>query len=50
MTSQVCRSCWMPGAVVKETVEISQLPLLRNRYLPVVLAAFRGGVGLMEIF
>ena len=44
------RSSWFPGAVVMETAEISQLLLLRNRWLPVVLAALRGGVGLMGIF
>ena len=44
------RSCWIPGAVVKETVEISQVLLLRNRCLPVVLAALRGGVGMKRIF
>ena len=33
------------GAVVKETAEISQLLLLRNRWLPVVLAALRGEMG-----
>ena len=31
--SLLCRSSWIPGAVVKETVEISQLLLLRNRWL-----------------
>ena len=44
------RSCWIPGAVVKETVEISQQLLLRNRWLLVVLAALRGGVGMKVIF
>ena len=48
--SLLCRSSWIPGAVVKETVEISQLLLLRNRWLPVVLAALRGGVGLKGFF
>ena len=37
-------------AVVKETVEISQLLLLRNRWLPVILAALRGGVGMKVFF
>ena len=37
--SLLCRLSWFPGAVVQETVEISQLLLLRNRWLPVVLAA-----------
>ena len=36
--SLLCRSSWFPGAVVKETAEISQLLLLRNRSLPLVLA------------
>ena len=48
--SLLCRSCWIPGAVVKETVEISQLLLLRNPWLLVVLAALRGGVGMKGIF
>ena len=43
--SLFCRSSWITGAVVKETVEISQLLLLRNRWLPVVLAALRGELG-----
>ena len=33
--SLLCRSSWITGAVVKETAEISQLLLLRNRWLPV---------------
>ena len=41
----LCRSSWITGAVVKETVEISQLLLLGNRWLPVVLAALRGELG-----
>ena len=48
--SLVRRSSWIPSAVVKETAEISQLLLLRNRWLPVVLAALRGGVGMKGIF
>ena len=48
--SLLCTSSWIPGAVVKETVEISQLLLLRNRWLPVVLAALRGGVGTKVFF
>ena len=48
--SLLCRLSCFPGAVVQETVEISQLLLLRNRWLPVVLAALRGGVGLKGIF
>ena len=48
--SLLCRLSWIPGAVVKETVDISQLLLLRNRWLPVVLAALRGGVGMKGIF
>ena len=43
--SLLCRSSWITGAVVKETVEITQLLLLRNRWLPVVLAALRGELG-----
>ena len=50
LMSLLCRSSWFPGAVVKETAEISQLLLLRNRWLPMVLAALRRGVGLMGIF
>ena len=48
--SLLCRLSCFPGAVVRETVEISQLLLLRNRCLPVVLAALRGGVGLTGSF
>ena len=48
--SLLCRSSWFPGAVVEETAEISQLLLLRNRWLLVVLAALRGGVGMRRIF
>ena len=43
--SLLCMSSWFPGAVVKETAEISQLLLLRNRWLLVVLAALRGELG-----
>ena len=50
LMSLLCRSSWLPGAVVEETAEISQLLLLRNRWLPLVLAALRGGVGVREIF
>ena len=50
LMSLLCRLSCFPGAVVQETVEISQLLLLRNCWLPVVLAALRGGVGLMGIF
>ena len=43
--SLFCRSSWFPGAVVKETAEISQLLLLRNRWLPLVLAALLVALG-----
>ena len=38
LMSQLCRSRRIPSAVVEETVEISQLPLLRK-------SSFPGGTG-----